>query len=303
MIDFRPITIEDKAAFERLSFTDKPRGCEFTFANLFLWGRQRMAQLHGHILLFSQFDRRTVYPFPVGSGEKKPVLDAIIADAAERGIPCRLTGLTGEDIALLEELYPHVFLFHCDRGSFDYVYAIDDLADLAGRKYQRKRNHINRFAERYPEAVTEPLSADNVAAVRAMLDTWYAVRQAENATADLAMEKAALYKALQYAKPLGMDGLVLKNGEEILAFTLGSLLSETVFDVQFEKALPDADGAYPTINRAMARWVRDRYPSVRFLNREEDMGLEGLRKAKESYYPHHLTEKCWAHLREDGYDY
>ena len=232
MIDFRPITIEYKAAFERLSFTDKPRGCEFTFANLFLWGRQRMAQLHGHILLFSQFDRRTVYPFPVGSGEKKPVLDAIIADAAERGIPCRLTGLTGEDIALLEELYPHVFLFHCDRGSFDYVYAIDDLADLAGRKYQRKRNHINRFAERYPEAVTEPLSADNVAAVRAMLDTWYAVRQAEDATADLAMEKAALYKAL----------LRVDNGSED-AFHQFILSEETALTVCYDDSVGENGGS------------------------------------------------------------
>lgn len=303
MIDFQLITPQDKAAFERLSFDGKTRGCEFTFANLFLWGRQRMATVAGHIVLFSQFDRRTVYPFPIGEGEKKPVLDAIITDARERGIPCRLTGLTQPDMDLLESLYPGRFQFHCDRGSYDYVYDIHDLADLAGRKYQRKRNHINRFVEQHPAYAVKPLSADNVAAVTAMLDEWYQAREQEDNTADFAMEKAALYKALKCYEALEMDGLVLTDGGEVLAFTLGSRLSETVFDVQFEKARADAEGAYPMINREMARFVRQRYPSVVYLDREEDMGLEGLRKAKESYYPHHLTEKCWAHLREDGYDY
>ena len=262
-----------------------------------------MATVAGHIVLFSQFDRRTVYPFPIGNGDKKPVLDAIIADAAERGIPCRLTGLTEPDITLLENLYPDRFHFHCDRGSYDYVYDINDLADLAGRKYQRKRNHINRFLEKYPSYAIAPLTADNAAAVRAMLDEWYQTREQDDPTADFEMEKAALYKALRHFEELGMDGLVLTDGDAVLAFTLGSRLSETVFDVQFEKARAEAEGAYPMINREMARFVRQKYPAVQYLDREEDMGLEGLRKAKESYYPHHLTEKCWAHLREDGYDY
>jgi len=74
-------------------------------------------------------------------------------------------------------------------------------------------------------------------------------------------------------------------------------------DVHFEKARPDVDGAYAVINCEFARYIRQKHPYIRFLNREEDMGLEGLRKAKESYYPHHMTEKCWACLLEDGYDY
>ena len=82
----------------------------------------------------------------------------------------------------------------------------------------------------------------------------------------------------------------------MLAFTIGSRLNETAFDVHFEKALDVADGAYPAINRAFARHLREKYPQLRWLNREDDMGLEGLRKAKMSYSPDHMLEKHWARL-------
>ena len=88
-----------------------------------------------------------------------------------------------------------------------------------------------------------------------------------------------------------------------MCFTLGSFLSADTVDVHFEKTDPRVPEAYPVINNLFARHIRDKFPQVRFLNREDDMGLEGLRKAKESYCPHHLVKKCWACLLEDGYDY
>lgn len=303
MIDFKPIRPEDKAHYQALLLASGERGCEFSFANLYLWGRQKLAFLHGHALLFSQFNRRTVYPFPVGGGDKKPVIDAIIDDAAQRGIPCRITGLTGEHIALMQAMYPDRFRYHCDRDSFDYVYAIDDLADLAGRKYQKKRNHFNRFRAAFPYYCVEPLSGQNLPRVQAMVDAWYENRLLEAPDSDFHMERSALNKALAHFEALGMEALVLLDGEDVLAFTMGSPLSGHTMDVHFEKARPDAEGAYAVINCEFARYIRQKHPHIRFLNREEDMGLEGLRKAKESYLPHHMTEKCWACLLEDGYDY
>jgi len=303
MIDFQTIKPKDKTRYEALLLESSERGCEFSFSNLYLWGRQKLAFLHGHGVLFSQFNRRTVYPFPVGSGDKKPVLDAIIADASQRGIPCRITGLTGENIALLQELYPGRFRYHCDRDSFDYVYAIDDLADLAGRKYQKKRNHFNRFRTAFPYYTVEPLDEQNLPRVQAMVDSWYETRLREAPISDFYMERSALNKALNHFEELGMDALVLLDGEDVLALTMASPLSQDTMDVHFEKARPDVDGAYAVINCEFARYIRQKHPYIRFLNREEDMGLEGLRKAKESYYPHHMTEKCWACLLEDGYDY
>ena len=96
MIDFKAIKLEDKKQYEHYLMDGNTRSCEFSFANLYLWGRQNATILYDHMVLFSQFNCKSVYPYPVGTGDKKPVLDAIIADAKERGIPCRITGLNTE---------------------------------------------------------------------------------------------------------------------------------------------------------------------------------------------------------------
>lgn len=303
MIDFQPITLENRPAYEPYLMDGIERGCGHSFANLYLWGRQTAAILHNHLVLFSHFNCRSVYPYPVGTGDKKPVLDAIIADAKERNIPCRLTCLTEADKQLLNELYPGRFRIHCDRDSHDYVYDINSLADLSGRKYHSKKNHYNRFCETYPDYVAEPLTEANLSAVKQMVKDWYDIRQKEAPVSDFQLEQAALSKALCHFKELSMEGLVLRNDSDIFAVTLGSRVNHNTFDVHFEKARGGIDGAYTAINREFADYLRTKYPDVEFLNREEDMGIEGLRKAKLSYRPHHMIVKDWACLLEDEYDY
>lgn len=299
MIEFKPIIPEEKALYERYLFDGRERGCELSFANLCLWGKQQATIFHDHMVLFSQFNQHFIYPYPAGTGDKKAVLDAIIADADERGIPCRITSLRKDDMLTLEQLYPGKFRIHCNRDSSDYVYSIDDLADLKGRKYHRKRNHLKRFQASYPEYTVRPLDDEIFPQVRHMVDAWYADRQNDTAAGDYEMEQTALDRALQFYRKLDMETLVLLHGEKVLAITFGSRLSEDTFDVHFEKAIPNAEGAYAAINYEFANYIRNKYPQIRFLNREEDMGLEGLRKAKESYYPHHMVEKCQAILLEE----
>lgn len=303
MIQFQPLQLSHKDAYDRSLAQSDQRGCEYNFSNLYLWGRQRMACYQGNIVFFSQFDRKSVYPFPLCSGDLKATLDAIIHDAAVRDIPCRLTSLSPADCAALEALYPGRFRFHADRDGYDYIYDINDLADLKGKKYQKKRNHINRFRQNYPDHTIEPITDENTVDAVDLLQKWYTVRELADPRSDFHMEKAAIFKALRDRSPLGMEGLLLKHNGRTLAMTLGSRLSPQTYDIQFEKALDEADGAYPTINQEFARYLRAKYPQLLWLNREDDMGLEGLRKAKESYCPHHLIEKSWACLLEDGYDY
>ena len=302
MIDFKPLDLTDKEKYESILRQFPERGCEYNFVNLYLWGRQRIAFHQGNIAIFSQFNRKSVYPFPVG-GDLKPTLDAIIHDARVRDIPCRLTGLSQDDCATLERLYPGKFRIHFDRDGFDYVYDIQDLAELKGRKYQKKRNHINRFRQNYPDYTLEPITDENALEVAQLLQSWYTCREEQDPMADFHMEKAAVFKALRSRAELGMEGLLLKHQGKALAMTMGSGISEQTFDVQLEKALDEADGAYPTINWEFARYLREKYPALQYLNREDDLGLEGLRKAKLSYCPHHMVEKNWACLLEDGYDY
>ena len=123
MIDFQPIRISDKEAYMQKLLACGERGCEFSFVNLYLWGRQKLAFVHDHGLLFSQFNRRSVYLFPVCHENFRQTLDAIIADAAERGIPCRLTSLNSHDCALLQAHYPDKFrILRAFRGDGNVVW-------------------------------------------------------------------------------------------------------------------------------------------------------------------------------------
>lgn len=298
MIHFERLQLARRKEYDRF-LHDAQRGCGYSFVNLYIWGRQRAAFVQGHLTVFSQFDRKAVYPFPVGQGELLPVLDAIIDDARQRGIPCCITGMNQADCARLERLYPGRFRIYNDRDSYDYVYHIDDLADLKGRKFQRKRNHVNRFYDQHPHCRLEPLTSANLEAVQDMANAWYLHRQARDPDGDYHLEQLALMRALADPEKLEMDGLVLLEGEKILAFSMASRLSPDTMDIHFEKARDTVDGAYAAINQAFAKYLREKYPEIRYLNREDDMGLEGLRKAKLSYNPAFLVEKYWARLWEE----
>lgn len=299
MINFQRLDLNQKARYDKYLMNCGQRGCEYSFVNLFLWGRQKAAFVGDRLTLLSQFDRRSVYPFPVGPGELKPVLDAIIHDAKARGIPCCLTTMTREDCDTLEQLYPGAFQFHSDRDGFDYVYDINDLADLKGRKFQKKRNHLHRFEEAHPNAQALPLDETTRVAAFQLLQDWYAARKEADPHSDFHLEELALHRAFAFQAQLGLEGLVLMEDGQALAFTMGSRLNENTFDVHFEKAREDVDGAYAAINREFARYLREKYPQVQYLDREDDLGLEGLRQAKLSYCPTILLEKYWARLWED----
>ena len=302
MIQFERLTLERKADLDRYLMNCGQRGCEYSFVNLFLWGRQKAAEVDGYLVLFSHFNGHSVYPFPVGQGDVRPVLDAIIADSQQRGIPCRLTSLNQADMELLEAYYPGKFRFRCDRSDFDYVYNIDDLAELRGKKFQQKRNHLNRFEQNYPDWRVEPITGETMSDAAAVIEKWFRTKRETDPEMDLGLEQVALRRAFENFDALGLEGLVLYAGGEPVAVTVGSRLSQDTFDVHFEKARDEIQGAYGAINRAFARHLREKYPELRYLNREDDLGLPGLRKAKQSYNPAFMVEKCWAYLTEEAYD-
>ena len=299
MLDFHKPTIAEKDAYEAILFSCPPRGCEYSFANLKLWGRQNIAFSQGCVALFSHFYGRSVYPYPIGNGDKKAVIENILLDAQNRGIPCRITGMTDADRQELEALFPDTFVLRADRDTSDYVYAIDDLADLKGRKFQKKRNHVNRFRAEHPDFRVVPLTACNMAQAQHMINDWYRIRMKEDPEGNYMLENIALSRACAKYESLGMDGILLMDGDQVLAVTMGSRMGTDTFDIHFEKAREDVEGAYAAVNCEFARYLRQKYPHIAYLDREDDMGLEGLRKAKLSYNPHHLVDKYWAYRKED----
>ena len=296
MINFTPITTQNKELYESFLFRDSERGCEFSFANVVLWGNQNFALVGENLAMLSHFGEYTVYPFPFGENVDKNVLDMIVAHAKENGNPVRFSGISPNKKERLEQLYPGKFSFSASRNSFDYVYDIDDLADLPGRKYHSKRNHIKRFENAFPDYKIISLNCENIHLASEISNRWFAQKSEENPENNFEMERIALSRAFDNFEAFELEGIVLTDGINPVAFTIASRLSADTFDVHFEKALRGVDGAYAVVNREFARALREKFPEVRFVDREEDMGIEGLRKAKLSYYPHHLVEKYRATL-------
>ena len=299
MIDFQRVNLSQKDQYEAILMAEQARGCEYSFANVYLWGLQSLAFLQDCVLRFSHFHGKSVYPYPIGTGDKHAAITEILRDAEERGIPCRIIGITERDKEELEQLFPGTFYIKAERDSFDYVYDINDLADLRGRKFQSKRNHFNRFCADHPDHQAVPMTCDMLPKAKAFIENWYARRRETDPEGDYLLESVALGRLFNHCGELDMEGLVLMDGEEILAITMGSRLSPDTFDIHFEKAREDVSGAYNAINCHFARYLRLKYPDVQFLNREDDMGLEGLRTAKLSYRPHHMVEKYRAVVKED----
>lgn len=213
MIDFHRLRLEQKETYEAILMAAPEQGCEYSFANLYLWGRQQAAFLQGCVAFFSHFGGRSVYPYPIGNGDRRAVLEAILLDAKERGIPCRITNLNEDDCRELTEWFPDRFHLRSDRSSFDYVYDIHDLADLKGRKFQKKRNHLNGFRRAHPAFRVEPLGQDNLPMAQDMVNDWYLQRLQEDPDGDYMLETIAMTRAFQNFEGLGLEGLVLLEGE------------------------------------------------------------------------------------------
>lgn len=301
MIDFHRLSLNEKSAYEELLMACPPRSCEYSFANLYFWGLQKIAFVSGCAVFFSHFRGRSVYPYPIGTGNRREAVELVLKDAGERDLPCRFVCLSKADTQELEGWFPGAFYFRPDRDGFDYVYDISDLAQLKGRRFQKKRNHLHRFWDAHPEAKVQPLTGELLEQARHFAARWYQSRKQEDPNGDYLLEEVAMGRAFRHFEELALEGIALTEGDTILALTIDSPLSPDTFDVHFEKADETVEGAYAAINQAFAQYLLEKHPGLLYLNREDDMGLAGLRKAKLSYCPHHMEEKYWAYRRDENF--
>lgn len=303
MIDFRTPQPSDKAWVDALLAQADYRGCDYNFTNLFVWSRaygQEIARVDGFLVTHLCGRMGCSYMYPAGSGDLAAAIDILAREADERRQPLRLVCLTTRQMEELDRLMPGRFAYEADRDGFDYLYDIDRLADLTGKKLHAKRNHINRFMDNNPSWVYEEITPQTLPECLEMDKEWYRRSMAREGAAeerDLGDEGIALRTAMDHYHALGLEGGLIRVYGEVVAFTMGDRLNSDTYDVHFEKAYGELQGAYAMINREFARWVRAKHPNVRYLNREDDMGVEGLRKAKESYYPDRMVEKYAATQR------
>ena len=295
MLDFSPISIDDKSWFDPIIFAEDSRSADFNFGNIYMWDEsfhQLAARCGDRVIVMPTYQAQNFFVCPIGSGPLQPVLEEMRAYAEAQGFPFSVCGLSAEYAAEFERLYPGKFRFTPQRAYFDYIYSAEKLSTLAGKKLHGKRNHINRFVEENTWHF-ERLTRDQIPACMDMLAQWTAANPGE-AEVGVDDEHTAIVRGFDQYEALGLEGGVLYANGELIAFTVGELINSDTVNVHFEKARADIQGAYPMVNREFVRQLMADHPQVRYINREDDMGHENLRKAKESYYPDILFEKYTA---------
>lgn len=308
MIDWKEIALEDKPLIDDKICASGCHGADYSFANLFIWRKAYEPKIAfcGNRLLVGM-PKWNVYAYPKGDGDVTESMELLLDEAHSRGEKLTIRGLTEKTLQEFLPIYGDRFEISEDRDNADYIYSVDKLCSLPGRHLSSKRNHIKHFERNgtwefhriagdscrmYTSCGScENLCVSSINDAIAFVNTFYK----EKNDPELADEAGAIeemfnnYDALRF-----IGGLLYQNGEPV-AFTAGTKLDNEVFDTHFEKALPGVEGAYTMVNREFARLVHAEFPDIQFFNREEDMGIEGLRRAKESYHPDILLMKYFAH--------
>ena len=291
---FRNITINDSDKLKSIIERNPYQGCEFSVSNLILWADYFHMEyaITDRVLVGrhtnEQGEVRLSYPIGAETeGEERQIFEQELEYFKEIGHK-PLFGLI--DPVMWERInrwYPERFHLEYERDWADYIYSREKLTTLAGKKLHGKRNHIKRFMDAHPEWSYERITEENVEECAAMAKNWCRANCIQE-DEEKEEEFHLVIRALRNFKALNMTGGLLRTEEGVVAFTLGSPVSADTFDVSFEKAYGEIQGAYPMINQ---QFVLHELQNYTYINREEDVGVEGLRKAKLSYYPEILLEK------------
>ena len=288
MTDFKPIEIQDKPLLDEFLRKDPPQISELTFTNLFIWRHHYQPawlEWEGCILIIFHPQKGSIYGLsPFGPGDKKSALDVLCKEIAKQTADVRICR-AGEEF-VTNHVDPGKYAVVSDRENSDYVYLAKDLINLSGNKYHRKKNHLNQFIKNYAFEY-HPLNRELVRRVLGMQEAWCQIRECV-VKPDLLAEDFAVHEALTYFEELGYQGGAILINSVVEAFALGEALYGDTAVIHIEKANPDILGLYAAINQL---FCLNAWSEVTYINREQDMGVEGLRKAKESYYPHHMVDK------------
>lgn len=294
---YRILTYEDYKWVSPILRAEDSMASTGCFGTLFLWAEVNgltVARL-GDRLLTHYSLKDPFFGFPVGTGDLVPSIEAMLNMANKSGYPFMMKGVTLRQKILLENEFPGQFTYSEDRDNFDYIYRLDTMASLAGKKLQKRRNMCNRFMSAHANCHLEVLENRHFPACMELMDHWM---ENHGNPADVSREgeEKALSRAFSNYEHLDLEGGVLVIDNRVVAFTIGELTGQSTFDIHFEKADKEFDGAFCMINREFARHLAQKHPTLQLVNREEDMGIDNLRKAKESYRPEFLLEKYTVRL-------
>lgn len=290
MLEFRDIDISDKERINCALRKSDFMGCEYSFANNLAWKRLGGSKISFYkdfyiCCSFQTSDDVPNFIIPSGDGSYKDVIEEMKSFSDAYGKPLRITGVTQKSIPLFEELFKDQYIIEFDRDGSDYIYNASDLISLPGKKYHSKRNHLARFKELdftyspitekdYDDCITFSTLAYN--------------SKTDSADQSFVAEQFAINTFFNYYNDLGLQGGIIRVEGQTAAFTIGEKLNSDTFCVHIEKADTSFKGIYAGINNC---FISEAASDFKYVNREEDMGLDGLRKAKLSYHPAFLLNK------------
>lgn len=285
MLQFKRFEISDVERVKKFTYNEKILACEKNCTSLVIWQnayKNTFAIENGSLFLKSGKEKSQSFGIPIG-GDLKSSLDLIFEYTAPQKprFWIQKDYLADEFKAIMGEEYD----ISPVRDAFDYIYKREELQNLSGKKYHSKRNHISSFSKQFKWEF-KPINEENKAEILTCAEKWYEENY-DRMDEYMAIEKEGIKTVLDNMPLFNAKGGAIYVDGKVVAFTVGSPINDNVFDIHFEKALKDYQTAYTVINNEFAKTLTD----YEYINREDDMGLSGLRKAKLSYKPEILLEK------------
>jgi hypothetical protein len=282
--NFAPVALKDKKIILPLLQANDIFFCDYNFANLFMWGdifRTRWLLQEDRLWLYNGHDDLML--MPVGKALSLPEMVSASEGLHREGKSGNFV-LVDPDMVKDNPDLNRFFNVQIDLANGDYIYSSQKLVDLTGNKLHKKRNLINQFLAQYPGYISQPLQASDMEACLELSGKW--CRQRNCRELDFDHETSALKRALLHFDELELQGVKISRDGELLAFSIFSPLNSNMADVHFEKFAPEIKGIGQVINWETAKFLSGRY---KYINREQDLGLEGLRQAKRSYDPEYIV--------------
>jgi len=298
MLNFHPVKLEDKELFDKFFRQRRYEGSESTFTNLYMWRECYNVEwtiIEDFLCIKGRLEDMNFVLPPYGITDQgiEKAVDKLMEYFKAHDLPFIMRAVSPQMKEILENLYPGKFTFTEEEDVNDYVYLAEDLINLAGRKYHRKRNHIKNFKKQYPDYQYVPLTADLIDLCIINLKEWCLKRGCEE-DKSLLCERDAVINAFEAFEHLDIvGGVILINGN-VEAFTFGEALNDDTVLIHAEKANSDINGIYQVINQ---EFLQKNWTHMKYVNREEDLGIEGLRKSKQSYFPIKMIVKYKAELK------
>ncbi|MGN0621746.1 MAG: DUF2156 domain-containing protein [Porcipelethomonas sp.] len=293
MLKFREISISDKIWINELLAKSDFMGCEYSFANNMAWRRLNdslICRYKDFYIVKSEDDEFVTFTFPSGTGEYRELFEKLGGYARISDKRALISGITSYGIDILKKIYGEKIRFELSEDYSDYIYLAEDLIGLKGRKFHKKRNHlakINRYNWEF-----HPMTEKDFDECTAFSAESYNFKNGYDDHSAI-VEQYAIYTYFSHFRELDLKGGVITIDGKVKAFTIGEQLNSNTLCVHIEKADPSIDGLYAAINNEFAKYAAG---NLKYINREEDLGIEGLRKAKRSYNPVFILEKYTAEL-------